>query len=88
MTTPLITESPQDQTSQSNDTKKHVSSVASFGTRVLKDPNEVFEHNAWDNMEWDEEQEQEAKLAVENQLKNSTLTEEDKCKGMVLNSIH
>ena len=39
-----------------------------FGNRTLSDPNNVFEHNAWDNVVWDDEQEREAKQKVADQL--------------------
>ncbi|EDV50194.1 methyltransferase-like protein isoform X2 [Drosophila erecta] len=40
-----------------------------FGTRLLTDADDVFKHNAWDHVQWDEEQELAAQAAV---AKNST----------------
>ncbi|XP_005091771.1 tRNA N(3)-methylcytidine methyltransferase METTL2 [Aplysia californica] len=39
-----------------------------FGNRLLTDPQNVFQHNAWDNVVWDEEQEAAAKKITEKQL--------------------
>ncbi|KAI9487413.1 MAG: S-adenosyl-L-methionine-dependent methyltransferase [Benjaminiella poitrasii] len=47
-----------------------------FGSRLLKEENDVFTHNAWDHVDWDEEQEKMAKEAVNTQLENPVPLEE------------
>lgn len=42
-----------------------------FGNRVLSSDDDVFRHNAWDNVTWDKEQEELAQLKVNS---NSTVT--------------
>ncbi|XP_038209624.1 methyltransferase-like protein isoform X2 [Zerene cesonia] len=45
-----------------------------FGNRLLENVDEVFKHNAWDNVQWDEEQEKAAQEKVE---QNSLVTFSD-----------
>ncbi|KAJ3179966.1 hypothetical protein HDU85_004250 [Gaertneriomyces sp. JEL0708] len=47
--------------------KKVVSSVSDFGTRYLTSDENVFDFNAWDNVEWGEEQEQDALELIKKQ---------------------
>nr|XP_028605753.1 methyltransferase-like protein 8 isoform X6 [Podarcis muralis] len=43
--------------------------VAPLGSRVLLDPDKVFDHNMWDHMQWSQEEEETAKeKAAENSL--------------------
>lgn len=46
-----------------------------FGNRFLENAEEVFKHNAWDNVQWDSEQEEAAKIKVQ-QNSNMLLSEE------------
>ncbi|KAI8990012.1 S-adenosyl-L-methionine-dependent methyltransferase [Pilobolus umbonatus] len=47
-----------------------------FGSRLLTDDNDVFNHNAWDHVEWDEEQEEIAKGKVTMHMENPVPEEE------------
>lgn len=40
-----------------------------FGNRFLDESSDVFQHNAWDNVEWDEEQEKLAQDSVDTNSK-------------------
>eukprot|EP00105_Crassostrea_gigas_P008385 XP_011422929.1 PREDICTED: methyltransferase-like protein 2-A [Crassostrea gigas] len=46
-----------------------------FGGRFLTNPEDVFQHNAWDNVEWDEEQEMTARKKTQEQLNSALSTE-------------
>ncbi|CAH2980878.1 unnamed protein product [Chilo suppressalis] len=55
-----------------------------FGNRLLENVDEVFKHNAWDNVQWDEEQEKAAKQKVE--LNSQITFTEDSLKDLDLNA--
>ena len=59
-----------------------------FGARYLTEETDVFKHNAWDDVEWDEEQEKLAQEMVEkNSTKKFTLQEVKSLTGYLLISI-
>uniref|UniRef100_A0A915Q6K4 tRNA N(3)-methylcytidine methyltransferase n=1 Tax=Setaria digitata TaxID=48799 RepID=A0A915Q6K4_9BILA len=50
-----------------------------FGMRYLKVESEVFEYNAWDNVEWSLEQEEEARNKIANQKDSPVASQEAEC---------
>lgn len=48
---------------------ERVSSLSPFGTRTLDNERDVFSENAWDNVKWDNTNEQYAKERIEAQAK-------------------
>ncbi|TPX37161.1 hypothetical protein SmJEL517_g00899 [Synchytrium microbalum] len=54
-------------TSNRSNSKKAVSSTAEFGSRVLTDETRMMDFNAWDQVEWTEEQESHALAQIEKQ---------------------
>ncbi|KAI8641884.1 S-adenosyl-L-methionine-dependent methyltransferase [Parasitella parasitica] len=58
------------------DQDKIAEKTSKFGSRLLKNDNDVFSHNAWDHVDWDQEQEDMAKEKVSQQLENPVPEEE------------
>ncbi|KAL7309460.1 hypothetical protein PS15m_011540 [Mucor circinelloides] len=52
------------------DQDKNTETASKFGSRLLKQDNDVFAHNAWDHVDWDQEQEDMAKEKVSIQMEN------------------
>ena len=42
-----------------------------FGNRLLNDESKVFEHNSWDRIDWNEEQENQALEQIQKQIDNA-----------------
>ncbi|CAH0751435.1 unnamed protein product [Diatraea saccharalis] len=66
------------------DTISNTEKRPQFGNRLLENAEEVFKHNAWDNVQWDEEQEKAAKEKV--QLNSQTTFTEDTLKDLDTNA--
>jgi len=47
-----------------------------FGNRLLKDESKVYEHNSWDRIDWNNEQEEEALQQIQKQIDNAGDAEE------------
>ncbi|KAL5007253.1 hypothetical protein ScPMuIL_016059 [Solemya velum] len=52
---------------EASEQKEDISKRPAFGNRYLTDNTKVFEHNAWDNVVWDDEQEQDARQKIKQQ---------------------
>ncbi|ESO95010.1 hypothetical protein LOTGIDRAFT_117504 [Lottia gigantea] len=60
--------------SSSNKSKEDVKPI--FGNRLLTNESDVFQHNSWDHVVWDDEQKSEAKMKTIEQAANALSLEE------------
>ncbi|KAI9484975.1 S-adenosyl-L-methionine-dependent methyltransferase [Zychaea mexicana] len=60
-----MSDTEKKQASSALDSNATNSDQAKFGSRLLDDVDAVFQHNAWDHVEWDEEHEKYAQSQIE-----------------------
>ncbi len=65
-------------TSQQSNANSDVDKRPQFGTRYLKEDDDVYQYNAWDSVEWDAKQQEAAEHIISSQLKAKMSLEEFK----------
>lgn len=66
----MTMEQPQEDTKPSLDTRIGRDAPFVFGQRFLTEENDVFQHNAWDNVTWDAEQIEQFEIDISKQKEN------------------